>query len=83
MLSTSRMLLLMPAGILAAVWFIMGSGITTIRTGEMPDDARKGLEVKFPQKKIQWLIFAVEKTKGTAQNIGLAEIAVFGHDARE
>jgi hypothetical protein len=51
--------------------------------GELPDDAAKGLEVKFAPKKIQWLIFVVEKTKGTAQNIGLSEIAVFGHDARE
>jgi hypothetical protein len=56
---------------------------TTIKTGELPDDGAKGLEVKFAQKKITWLIFVVEKTKGTAQNIGLSEIAVFGHDARE
>jgi len=56
---------------------------TAIKTGELPDDAAKGLEVKFAPKKVQWLIFAVEKTKGTAQNIGLSEIAVFGHDARE
>ncbi len=56
---------------------------TTIKTGELPDDGAKGLEVKFAPKKIQWLVFVVEKTKGTAQDIGLAEIAVFGHDARE
>ena len=56
---------------------------TIIKTGELPDDAGKGLEVKFTQKKIQWLIFAVEQTKGAAQHIGLSEIAVFGHDARE
>ena len=56
---------------------------TTIRTGELQDAAGKGLEVKFTQKRIKWLVFAVEQTKGTAQNIGLSEIAVFGHDARE
>jgi hypothetical protein len=56
---------------------------TTIKTGELPDDGAKGLEVKFAPKKIQWLVFVVEKTKGTAQDIGLSEIAVFGHDARE
>jgi hypothetical protein len=56
---------------------------TTLKTGELPDDGANGLEVKFAPKKINWLIFVVEKTKGTAQNIGLSEIAVFGHDARE
>jgi hypothetical protein len=39
--------------------------------------------VKFAPKKINWLIFVVDKTKGTAQHIGLSEIAVFGRDARE
>jgi hypothetical protein len=39
---------------------------TTIKTGELPDDAAKGLELKFAPKKIRWLIFVVEKTKGTA-----------------
>lgn len=56
---------------------------TTIKTGELPDDATKGLEVKFAPKRINWLIFVVEKTKGTAKHIGLSEIAVFGRDARE
>jgi hypothetical protein len=56
---------------------------TILNTGELPDDAAKGLEVTFAQKKIKWLIFAVEQTKGAAQHIGLSEIAVFGHDARE
>ena len=56
---------------------------TMIKTGELPDDASKRLEVRFAPKRINWLIFVVEKTKGTAQNIGLSEIAVFGRDARE
>lgn len=56
---------------------------TTIRTGELPDDATKGLQVKFVPKRINWLIFVVERTKGTAQHIGLSEIAVFGRDACE
>ena len=50
---------------------------TTIRTGELPDNGKRGLEVKFPAKKVKWLIFAVDKVKGRTQNIGLAEIGVF------
>ena len=46
------------------------------------DMIAKGLEVKFAPKKVNWLIFRVERTKGTAQHIGLSEIAVFGRDAR-
>ncbi len=50
---------------------------TTIMTGELPDDARKGLEIRFPPKKVKWLIFAVHQVKPGSPNIGLSEIAVF------
>ncbi len=50
---------------------------TTIPTGELPDDGKKGLEVKFPPIKAKWLIFAVTECKNGSANIGLAEIAVF------
>jgi hypothetical protein len=49
----------------------------TIRTGELPDDAKKGLEISFPPKKVKWLIFAVDEVKSGSPNIGLAEMAVF------
>ncbi len=50
---------------------------TTIATGALPDDAKSGLEVRFPQKKIRWLIFAVTGTKPGSPNVGLSEIAVW------
>ena len=50
---------------------------STIRTGALPDNAKKGLEVSFEPKTVKWLIFAVNGTKPGTPNIGLAEIAVF------
>ncbi len=50
---------------------------STIRTGGLPDDAKKGLQIRFPARKVNWLIFAVDSVKDKTQNIGLSEIAVF------
>jgi hypothetical protein len=50
---------------------------STIRTGELPDDAKRGLEVKFAPRKVKWLIFVVTDAKPGSPNIGLSEIAVF------
>ena len=50
---------------------------TSIKVDTLPDDARKGLEIKFSAKKVKWLIFAINEVKPSTQNIGLAEIAVF------
>jgi len=50
---------------------------SSIKTGELPDDGRQGLEVKFPPKRVKWLIFAVNEVKRGSPNIGLSEIAVF------
>ncbi len=50
---------------------------TSIKTGELPDDAKQGLEVKFAPKKVKWLIFVVDSVKPGCMNIGLSEIAVF------
>jgi hypothetical protein len=50
---------------------------SSIRTGELPDDANKGLEARFPAKRIRWLLFAVNAVKAGSPNIGLSEIAVF------
>ena len=33
---------------------------TIIKTGELPDDAYQGLEVKFPAKKVKWMSFYVD-----------------------
>ena len=50
---------------------------TTLATGALPDDAKQGLEVSFPPKKVNWLIFVVTGVKPGSPNIGLSEIAVF------
>jgi hypothetical protein len=50
---------------------------STINTGELPDNAQKGLEIGFEPKTVRWLIFAVNRTKPSTLNIGLSEIAVF------
>ncbi|MCF7674071.1 MAG: hypothetical protein K9N23_01790 [Akkermansiaceae bacterium] len=50
---------------------------TTIKTGELPDNARQGLEVRFPTKRVKWLVFIADEVKPSTQNIGLAELAVF------
>jgi len=50
---------------------------TTLATGPLPDDARQGLEVRFPSKEVTWLAFIVTGTKAGTPNVGLAEIAVF------
>ena len=56
---------------------------STIQTGELPDDARRGLEVRFPSKRVKWVIFAINDAKPSTQNIGLAEIAVFRSRSHE
>jgi hypothetical protein len=43
----------------------------------LPDNAQKGLEISFEPKTVRWLIFAVNGTKASTLNVGLAEIAVF------
>jgi hypothetical protein len=50
---------------------------STLTTGPLPDDAKKGLEVSFEPKTVNWLIFVVTGVKKGSPNIGLAEIAVF------
>jgi hypothetical protein len=50
---------------------------STIPTGELPDDAKQGLQVKFPPKRVKWLVFIPNEVKPSTLNIGLAEIGVF------
>ncbi|MCX7871924.1 MAG: DUF4185 domain-containing protein, partial [Verrucomicrobiae bacterium] len=53
---------------------------TMIKTGELPDDAKKGLEISFEPKTVKWLLFIVNTVKPRSPNIGLSEIAVFAAD---
>ena len=50
---------------------------STLPVGALPDDAAKGVELRFPAKRVRWLIFAVTGVKEGSPNIGLSEIAVF------
>ncbi len=50
---------------------------STISVSELPDDARSGKEVKFPEKDVTWLAFIVTGVSPTTTSAGLAEIAVF------
>ncbi|MBK8979905.1 MAG: hypothetical protein IPM29_28745 [Planctomycetes bacterium] len=53
---------------------------STVRTGELPDDAAQGLEVAFAPRTVKWLAFFVSTAKAGSPNIGLAEIAVLRPD---
>ena len=50
---------------------------TTIRTGALPDDAKKGVAFEFPPKNVLWVMFTVEKVNKGGCHVGLSEIAVF------
>jgi hypothetical protein len=50
---------------------------TTLVTGELPDDAKKGVEVSFPPRTVNWLAFLVTGCKKGSPNIGLSEFAAF------
>ena len=50
---------------------------STLVTGELPDNGKKGLEVGFEPKTVSWVAFLVNTTKPSTLNIGLSEIAVF------
>ena len=50
---------------------------TTIPVGALPDDAKKGIEVKFEPKTVKWLALFITGVSPTTQNVGLSEIAVF------
>jgi hypothetical protein len=50
---------------------------TTVQVGALPDDARKGIEVKFEPKTVKWLAVIVTGVGPKTANIGLSEIAVF------
>ena len=55
--------------------FSDGSHIMVDRA--LPNDAKEGLEISFPPKKVEWVKIVVINTKTGGQNIGLAEVAVF------
>ena len=50
---------------------------TTIPVGPLPDDARKGIEVKFDPKTVRWVALMITGVGINTRNIGLSEFAVF------
>lgn len=50
---------------------------STIKVGELPDDARSCKQVIFDEKEITWIAFMVTSVSETTRNAGLAEFAVF------
>jgi len=50
---------------------------STVRVGELPNDAKSGKELSFPPKTVSWVIFAVDTVSEGTVNAGLAEMAVF------
>ncbi|HCC71440.1 MAG TPA: hypothetical protein DEQ09_09875, partial [Bacteroidales bacterium] len=50
---------------------------STIKVGELPNDARSCKQVIFDEKEISWIAFMVTSVSETTRNAGLAEFAVF------
>ncbi len=50
---------------------------STVKVGQLPDDAKKGLELRFVPRDITWLEVRITKTKNDHPYTGLGEIAVF------
>ena len=61
---------------ITAAMLVFSDG-TTIKVGPLPDDAKKGVEVKFDAKTVKWLALIVTGVGPKTQNIGLSKIAVF------
>jgi len=50
---------------------------STIKVGELPNDARSCKQVIFDEKEISWIAFMVTSVSETTRNAGLTEFAVF------
>ncbi len=50
---------------------------STISVGELPNDAKTGIEVKFSPRKVTWMAVIVTGVSPSTENVGLAEIAAF------
>ncbi len=50
---------------------------STIRVGELPNDARSCKELSFAPKTVTWVVFVVDTVSKETANAGLAEMAVF------
>jgi len=50
---------------------------STVEFGQLPDDAKTGLEVTFEPKEVKWMVVIISETKPSTLNIGLSELAVF------
>ncbi len=62
--------------------FLLFADGTTVPFGALPDDGRKGLEVRFTPRATRFLGVCVTGVKPNSPNIGLAEIAAFDETAR-
>jgi len=52
---------------------VLSTGLS-IPIGELPNDAKKGVEIGFPACKIDWLMVVITKARTSTRNIGLSEI---------
>ena len=50
---------------------------SSVKVGELPNDARSAREVAFPAKQVSWIVFAMDTVSKETRNSGLAEMAVF------
>jgi len=50
---------------------------SSLRVGELPNDAKSAREISFRPKKVTWLAFIIDSVSKETRNAGLAEIAVF------
>jgi hypothetical protein len=49
---------------------------SSLRVGELPNEARSARKISFPPKKITWLAFIIDSVSPETRSAGLAEIAV-------
>ncbi|HOW84594.1 MAG TPA: hypothetical protein P5119_04480 [Candidatus Aminicenantes bacterium] len=50
---------------------------SSVKVGELPNDARSAREIVFPAKRVSWVVFAADTVSPETSNAGLAEFAVF------
>jgi hypothetical protein len=50
---------------------------TIIPFGELPDDGRRGLEIRWRPRRLEWLAVIATGVKQGTESAGLSEIAVY------
>jgi hypothetical protein len=56
---------------------IVFSDGSAVPFGELPNDGKTGLEVRFKSRTVRWLRVEITQVSAGTQSAGLAEIAVF------